>query len=108
LELWPTSVSYAASYYFISIVWVNHHHLFRFLPQASPRLIWINFVHLFMVSLVPFATATAWVADTKLAAVPVFVYAAVFVLENLAYLPFERHALAHAKSMRFPPEREGS
>jgi uncharacterized membrane protein len=100
LELWPTAVSYAASYYFISIVWVNHHHLFRFLPQATPRLIWINFVHLFMVSLVPFATA--WVADTRLAAVPVFVYAAVFVLVNLAYLPFERYAMAHAKVHEIP------
>ena len=47
-----------------------------------------------MVSLVPFSTA--WVADTKLAAVPVFVYAAVFVLVNLAYIPFEWHALASA------------
>jgi hypothetical protein len=47
-----------------------------------------------MVSLVPFSTA--WVADTKLAAVSVFVYAAVFVLVNLAYIPFEWHALAWA------------
>jgi len=82
------------SYYFIAIVWLNHHHLFRFFPHVTPRLIWINFVHLFMVSLVPFSTA--WVADTKLAAVPVFVYAAVFVLVNLAYIPFEWHALASA------------
>ena len=96
LALWPTAVSYAVSYCFIAVVWVNHHHLFRFLPYATPRLIWINFVHLFMVSLVPFATA--WVADTHLAAVPVFVYAAVFVLVNLAYLPFERHAMASAQA----------
>jgi uncharacterized membrane protein len=71
LPLWPTALSYLVSYYFIAIVRVNHHHLLRFCPDASPRLIWINFVHLFMVSLVPFATA--WIADTKLAAVPVSV-----------------------------------
>ena len=94
LPLWPTALSYLVSYYFIAIVWLNHHHLLRFSLHASPRLIWINFVHLFMVSLVPFSTA--WVADTKLAAVPVFVYAAVFVLVNLAYVPFEWHALASA------------
>jgi uncharacterized membrane protein len=47
-----------------------------------------------MVSLVPFATA--WVATTRLAAVPVFVYAAVFVLVELAYLRFEHHALSQA------------
>lgn len=94
LPLWPTALSYVVSYYFIAIVWVNHHHLLRFYPHASPRLIWINFVHLFMVSLVPFSTA--WIANTKLAAVPVFVYAAVFVLVNLAYIPYEWHALDSA------------
>ncbi len=94
LPLWPTALSYVVSYYFIAIVWLNHHHLLRFCQDASPRLIWINFVHLFMVSLVPFSTA--WIADTKLAAVPVFVYAAIFVLVNLAYIPFEWRALTSA------------
>jgi uncharacterized membrane protein len=94
LPLWPPALSYAVSYLFIAIVWVNHHHLLRFAEHATPRLIWVNFAHLFMVSLVPFSTA--WIADTKLAAVPVFVYAAVFVLVNLAYNPFEWHALASA------------
>ena len=94
LLLWPTALSYAVSYLFIAIIWVNHHHLLRFAEHATQRLIWVNFAHLFMVSLVPFSTA--WVADTKLAAVPVFVYAAVFVLVNLAYIPFEWHALASA------------
>jgi uncharacterized membrane protein len=94
LPLWPAALSYAVSYLFIAIVWVNHHHLLRFAEHATPRLIWVNFAHLFMVSLVPFSTA--WIADTKLAAVPVFVYAAVFVLVNLAYIPFEWHALASA------------
>jgi uncharacterized membrane protein len=92
--LWPTAVSYLASYYFIAIVWLNHHHLLRFFPHSTPRLIWINFVHLFMVSLVPFSTA--WVASTQFAKAPVFVYAAVFVLVNLAYIPFEWHALSAA------------
>jgi uncharacterized membrane protein len=55
----------------------------------------VNFTHLFMVSLVPFLTA--WVADTRLAAVPVFVYAAVFVLVNLAYCVFVWETLAQAE-----------
>lgn len=94
LPLWPTGLSYAVSYLFIAIVWTNHHHLLRFTDESTPRLIWINFAHLFTVSLVPFATA--WVACTRLSAVPVFVYAAVFVLVELAYLQFEHHALAQA------------
>jgi uncharacterized membrane protein len=94
LPLWPTALSYAVSYLFIAIVWLNHHHLLRFAEYPTPHLIWINFAHLFMVSLVPFSTA--WVARTRLAAGPVFVYAAVFVLVELAYVPFERHVLAQA------------
>jgi len=95
LPLWPAALSYAVSYLFIAIVWVNHHHLLRFAERATPRLIWVNFAHLFMVSLVPFSTA--WVADTRLAAVPVSVYAAVFVLVNLAYCAFVWEALAQAE-----------
>ncbi len=25
--LWPTAISYAVSYLFIAIIWINHHHL---------------------------------------------------------------------------------
>lgn len=94
LPLWPTALSYLVSYVFIAIVWLNHHHLLRFTEEPTPRLIWINFAHLFVVSLVPFTTA--WVADTRLAAAPVFAYAANFVLVELAYLNFEHHALTQA------------
>jgi uncharacterized membrane protein len=94
LPLWPTALSYVVSYTFIAIVWLNHHHLLRFTEYPTPRLIWVNFAHLFAVSLVPFTTA--WVAVTRLAAVPVFVYAAVFVLVELAYFQFEHHALTQA------------
>ena len=94
VPLWPTALSYMVSYVFIAIVWLNHHHLLRLSEYPTPYLIWINFAHLFMVSLVPFATA--WVASTRLAAAPVFLYAGVFVLVELAYFQFEHHALTHA------------
>ena len=84
LSLWPTGVSYAVSYLFVAIVWVNHHHLLRFAEVVRWRLIWGNFAHLFSVSLVPFATA--WIADTRLAATPVALYAGIFVLVNLTYI----------------------
>lgn len=28
--VWPTALSYVVSYYFIAIVWLNHHHLSGF------------------------------------------------------------------------------
>jgi TMEM175 potassium channel family protein len=57
-------------------------------------LIWINFFHLFIVSLLPFATA--WVARTRLASSPVAFYAGLFVCIDIAYNVFEREVLARA------------
>jgi uncharacterized membrane protein len=92
--LWPTAVSYAVSYLFIAIIWINHHHLMRLVGAPTLRLIWINFIHLFMVSLLPFATS--WVARTSLASSPVVFYAGLFVGIDIAYNVFERQVLANA------------
>ena len=73
LPLWPAGLSYVVSYLFIAIVWVNHHHLFNYAAVATPRLVWSNFAHLFSVSLIPFTTE--WIADSRLAAAPVALYA---------------------------------
>ena len=102
LSLWPTWLSYAVSYLFIAIIWVNHHHLLHFVRHPTPGLIWLNFVHLFAVSLVPFATA--WVARSQMAPVPVAVYAALFLSVDLAYLIFERAVLAQADRTLMPDQ----
>ncbi len=96
--LWPTAISYAVSYLLIAIIWINHHHLMRFVDQPTLRLIWINFAHLFMVSFLPFATA--WVARTQLASSPVVLYAGLFVCIDIAYNVFEHHVLARADAQR--------
>ena len=83
LTLWPTWLSYAVSYLFIAIVWTNHHYLMRYAKEATPRLIWFNFAHLFSMSLLPFSTA--WMAVSKLAPQPVACYAAIFFLVNATY-----------------------
>jgi uncharacterized membrane protein len=84
LALWPTWLSYAVSYLFIAIVWVNHHYLMRYAAETTPRLLWFNFAHLFSMSLLPFSTA--WMAVSKLAPQPVAFYAAVFFLVNATYI----------------------
>ena len=94
LALWPTAISYAVSYLFIAIIWINHHYLMRFVGAPTLRLIWINFAHLFLVSLLPFATA--WVARTELASSPVVMYAGLFVCIDAVYNVFERDVLAGA------------
>ena len=93
-SLWPTAISYAVSYLFIAVIWINHDHLMRFVGRPTLALIWINFAHLFMVSFLPFATA--WVARTRLASSAVVFYAGLFVCIDIAYNVFERNVLAQA------------
>src|SRR5262249_28409018 len=87
-----------------AIIWINHHHLWRFVGPPTLGLIWINFVHLFMVSLLPFATA--WIARTKLASSPVVFYAGLFVCIDIAYNIFEWHILARADPMLVSPRMQ--
>ena len=62
--------------------------------DAVIAVIITNFLHLFAVSLIPFATA--WVARSQLAPAPVAVYGTIFFLVDLAYLVFERAVFAQA------------
>src|SRR6476620_5947448 len=84
LALWPTGLSYAVSHLFIAIVWANHHYLMRYADEATPRLLWFNFAHLFSMSLLPLSTA--WMAVSELAPQPVAFYAAVFFFVNATYI----------------------
>jgi uncharacterized membrane protein len=84
------------SYLFIAIIWINHHHLMRFVGPPTLGLIWVNFAHLFLVSLLPFATA--WVARTQLSSSAVVFYAGLFVCVDIAYNVFERHVLVRAEA----------
>ena len=56
----------------------------RHAAEATPRLMWFNFAHLFSVSLLPLSTA--WMAVSELAPQPVAFYAAVFFLVNATYI----------------------
>ena len=100
LSLWPTWLSYAVSYLFIAIVWANHH-LMRYATEATPRLMWFNFAHLFSVSLLPLSTA--WMAVSELAPQPVAFYAAVFFLVNATYIALIWDLIAQAPFEEISP-----
>lgn len=84
IPLWPTALSYAASYIFLGIVWINHHYLLGYVRNGTRALMWANFAHLFSISLIPFATA--WIVGTHLAPIPVSFYAVVYAFVNATYL----------------------
>lgn len=68
------------------------------LSRPTNRFIWLNFAHLFLVSLVPIATQ--WAARTRLGSAAVVVWALVLVCVDLAYLAFARAVMAQADCSR--------
>ncbi len=56
-DLLPYFLTYAFSYMMIGIFWTNHHHMFFLLETTDETLLWQNFLFMFMLSLIPFATA---------------------------------------------------
>lgn len=56
-HLLPYFITYAFSYMMIGIFWTNHHHMFFLLETTDETLLWQNFLFLFVLSLIPFATA---------------------------------------------------
>jgi len=85
--LWPTLLSYVLSFLFVCIGWVNHYQMLRQVERVSPGLIWSNMAFLFTLSLIPFGTA--YMAEQRMAAFTVAVYALVFLLSTVAFIPFE-------------------
>jgi uncharacterized membrane protein len=102
MALWPTWLSYAISYLFIAIVWANHHYLMRYATEATPRLLWFNFAHLFSMSLLPLSTA--WMAVSELAPQPVAFYAAVFFLVNTTYIALIRELIDRTRANKISPK----
>jgi uncharacterized membrane protein len=81
--LWPTFLSYAISYILVGVVWVNHHHLLRYVERARPSIIWTNLLFLFFVSLIPFLTA--FLAENRLNSFTTALYALEFVLITISF-----------------------
>lgn len=49
---------YIVSYSFIAILWINHHHIFKYVKNVDHFTLWFNFLLLFSTSLIPLATRT--------------------------------------------------
>ncbi|MBI3142343.1 MAG: DUF1211 domain-containing protein [Bacteroidetes bacterium] len=55
-DLYPKLISYSISFFMLSTMWVNHHHLFAQVQQSTNSLLWFTIHLLFWMSLVPFST----------------------------------------------------
>lgn len=83
LEQWPTFLAYALSYLQAGIYWVNHHALFKSAEKVDDRVLWLNLLMLFALTLMPFATA--YMGENHAAPFPTALYAFVMLMPALTW-----------------------
>jgi uncharacterized membrane protein len=53
----PYFITYAFSFLMIGIFWINHHHMFHMLEKTDEKLLMLNLLFMFWMSLIPLSTA---------------------------------------------------
>jgi uncharacterized membrane protein len=93
---WPNYLGYVTSFLVIGIIWVNHHHLFRYLKRIDQGLLLLNILFLLFVGLIPFVTALVTrylqLPDEHTAAI---VYSVTLLLMSMAFAGLWWYAMAH-------------
>ena len=76
IRVWPNFATYAASFVFVAIIWVNHHSLVQSARVISTRTLWSNIMMMFTMSFIPFATA--YLSAHIRSPLPVAIYSGLF------------------------------
>lgn len=92
IGLGPKILSYIFSFVYIGIYWNNHHHLLHMVRTMNGRLMWLNLLLLFWLSLVPFTTA--WMGESSFAATPTALYGIILLLAAFSYWLLQREIIS--------------
>jgi TMEM175 potassium channel family protein len=57
LRQWPSYLAFLLSFFYIGIMWMNHHRMFTHIRRSSDTLLLLNLLLLLGVTVVPFPTA---------------------------------------------------
>ncbi len=88
----PVFLAYALSYTNVGVFWNNHHHMLQATERVDGRVLWVNLLLLFWISLIPFAIR--WMDDTHFSSLPTAIYGVVLVLTSISYLLLEKAIVA--------------
>jgi uncharacterized membrane protein len=102
-SLLPYFTIYAFSFMRIGVFWTNHHHMFHLLEHTDENLVWQNFVFLFLLSLIPFATAI--VGANPFIPISPAIYGVVMLLTSISFL-IMRHYSLHRKLVHRDEDKE--
>lgn len=79
----PLLLTYVLSFFFVAIYWVNHHLMFHLTERVNLKILWVNIVWLFVISLIPFTTA--WVGKHPTSWAPLSIYFADMALACITF-----------------------
>jgi uncharacterized membrane protein len=96
VNLVPKFLSYAVSFIYVGIYWNNHHHLLHTVHTLNGKLMWLNLLLLFWLSLVPFSTA--WMGESSFSSTPTALYGIVLLLAAISYTLLQRAILKQHSS----------
>lgn len=96
-EIFPKFITYTLSFLMISILWINHHHMFHLLESTDEVLLLQNLLFLFWLSLIPMATAT--LGANPFVSASAALYGFVMLMTTLSFTMMRirttRHKLLH-------------
>ncbi len=82
-EIKSQLIAYILSFFFIAVIWQNHHQLLDMTKVINGKIVWANIFWLFSLTLAPFVTA--WVGKYPFEKIPAIIYTIVFYMWSMSY-----------------------
>lgn len=95
---------YMISYAFIAILWINHHHIFKYVKSVDHTTLWLNFLLLFSTSLIPLATRT--LNNSFFEVKSHILFALIFGFTTLLYFFLDEKAIQLSENKRLANTRK--
>lgn len=90
LDLWPDLLAYIVSFVTLSVYWVAHHRIYRWIVNVDRPMIWINISFLMTIGLIPFSTNL--LTQYRDQQISIFVYSFNSILAGMIIYSLYRHA----------------
>src|SRR5260221_1882346 len=93
LKGWPTYLAFLISFFFVLVIWINHHRLFTVIRRSDNSLLLWNGLLLLAVTIIPFATElVATYLQHPQQKIAAMVYSGLFLFTSLVFNGLWRHA----------------
>jgi uncharacterized membrane protein len=93
LDLWPDILAYIVSFVTLSVYWVAHHRIFRWIVNVDRPLIWMNISFLMTIGLIPFSTAL--LTQYRDQQISIFIYSSNAILAGVIMYSLYYYAKGH-------------